>query len=262
MYLCIDIGNTEIYGGFCDNNIFTHSFRASSKAEWSADQLGMFIKAYCREHAINPDLIEHIGISSVVPSLDYHLQNACLKYFNKTPIFVRSGIKTGINVSKFKNSHEIGADRICGAIGAVTEFPNRNILVVCMGTATTITAINKSAEFLTGIIIPGIKTQRDALAKAAAKLFSVELIKPKTLTPTSTTEAMQMGLFYSHLGGIQLLLQKLAQNAFRNEDCFVVGTGGYSSLFAESDLFDAMDKFLELKGLCKIIELNKENGNN
>jgi type III pantothenate kinase len=258
MLICIDVGNTQVYGGFYQDNNFIHSFRINTKVGWSSDQLGIFLKSFCHEHAINIEQVESIAVSSVVPSFDHHLQNACLKYFKKRALFVKAGVKSGLSVAKFKNSHEIGADLICSAVGAINLHPNTNLLIIDMGTATTICAVNKSKEFLTGLIIPGIKTQNDSLAISAEKLFSVELVKPKTIMSGSTVESIQNGIYYSHIGGIKYLLQKLGKAAFGEEKSLVIATGGYSRIFTDSGLFELFDPDLVLKGLVKIIELNKE----
>jgi type III pantothenate kinase len=159
-------------------------------------------------------------------------------------------------VNKFKNYNEIGADLVCSAVGAVYQYIETNLIIVDMGTATTITAINKAKEFLTGAIIPGLATQISSLASSAEKLFSVELIRPKNEAPRSTIEAIQTGVYYSHLGGIKLLIKRLAKECFGGEKYLIIGTGGYARLFQEEELFDYFESNLVLAGLQKIIEFN------
>ena len=256
MLLCIDAGNTQIHGGFYRNRNEVIHFRINTKIGWSADQLGIFLTSFCREKEIDVSKVGQVAVSSVVPSLDYHLNNASLKYFKCQPIFVKAGIKTGINVNKFKNYNEIGADLICSAVGAVYKYKDSNLMIVDMGTATTITAINKAKEFLTGAIFPGLATQISSLASSAEKLFSVELAKPKNEAPKSTVEAIQTGVYYSHLGGVGLLIKKLAKECFGSEEYLVVGTGGYARLFKEEKLFDYFESDLVLAGLLKIMDFN------
>lgn len=256
MLLCFDVGNSQVYGGFHENNKFSHNFRINTKIGWSSDQLGIFLRSFCREHNIASEKVNEIAVSSVVPSFDYHLKNACLKYFKVEPMFVKAGIKTGLSVAKFKSSHEIGADLICSAVGAVEQYPDSNLLIVDMGTATTITVINSKKEFITGVIIPGIKTQAASLAQAAEKLLTVELLHPKTVVAKDTIESIQAGLYYGHLGAMRLLLKKLAKEAINDQDHKVVATGGFARLFMKAKLFDVIDSDLVLKGLVKITSLN------
>jgi type III pantothenate kinase len=256
MLMCFDVGNTEIYCGIYYHKKFINSFRIKTKNGWSSDQIGIFMKSFCRENDINISKLDKIAISSVVPSVDYSLRSACIKYFDKDPLFVKAGIKIGLSVTKFKQTQEIGADLICNAVGALDHYPEQNLLIVDLGTATTISAVNKSREYLTGVIIPGVKTQVESLALAAEKLFSVELMRPKNISPKSTIESIQAGIYYGHLGGIQLLLEKLSSACFSNEKYLIIGTGGFSRLFSNAKLFDIIDTDLTLKGLVKIIELN------
>ncbi len=256
MLLCIDAGNSQIYGGFFVDGKVINSFRLNTKLGWSSDQLGIFLRSFCHEHGVDVATVTTIAISSVVPSLDYHLNNAALKYFKCIPLFVKAEVKTGIDVSKFEGHREIGADLICSAVGAIEQFPDKNLFIVDMGTASTIIAISKSKEFLTGVIVPGLALQASSLVSAAEKLFSVEMVKPERCMPTNTAESIQVGLYYSHIGGLKYLMKKLAQGCFKDEEYLVIGTGGYSRLFEDIALFDHVEPDLILSGLVKIVELN------
>lgn len=256
MLLCFDVGNSQVYGGFYEDKKFSHNFRINTKIGWSSDQLGIFLRSFCREHNVAYEKVNEIAVSSVVPSFDYHLKNACLKYFKVEPLFIKSGIKTGVSVAKYKAFSEIGADLICSAVGALEQYPDNNLLLVDMGTATTITAVNKKKEFITGLIIPGIKTQVASLAHAAEKLFTVELVQPKTIMAKDTSESIQAGLYYGHLGAMRLLLKKLAKEALQDQEHKIIATGGFARLFTRTKLFDVIDSDLVLKGLVKIVAMN------
>lgn len=256
MYVCIDVGNTQIFGGFYENGAFTNSFRVNTKVGWSSDQLGLLLCSFCREKGINPMSVSKVIISSVVPSIDYHLKNAFLKYFHKDPLFVRAGIKMGISLSKFKSTHEIGADLIASAVGAIQLYGSSPYLIVDMGTATTIVAINENKEFLTGVILPGIKTQADSLAQNAEKLFGVEITHPTTIMSTSTTQCIQAGLYFGHLGAVKEICSTLQKEAFQGSPCKIIGTGGYARIFEATGLYDIFDTDLILKGLVAILEMN------
>jgi type III pantothenate kinase len=256
MLVCFDVGNTQIYGGFYHNQKFTHNFRVNTKIGWSSDQLGIFLRGFCHEHNIDVSAINGAVISSVVPSLDYHLKNACLKYFHREPLFVRSGVKTGISI-KYKASHEVGADLICSAVGATNKYPDTHLFIVDMGTATTVTAVSSKMEFITGLIMPGIQVQATSLSTAAEKLMAVELIQPKSAIAKNTTESIQTGIYLAHLGGIKLIISKLAKEAFAGQDYKVIATGGYARLFRSSKFFHAFENDLVLEGLVKIHELQR-----
>lgn len=256
MLLCLDVGNTQIYGGFFENKKIRYTFRIQSKSGWSSDQLGTFFRSFCREHEINLEQKIDVVISSVVPSLDYHLKNACLKYFKSDPLFVRPGIKTGLIVNKFPASSEIGADIISTAVAGIFDFPDQNIIIVDLGTANTMVAVNKKKEFLTGVIFPGMKTQVDSLASSAEKLSQVEIIRSQSTMTKNTIDAIQTGIYYSTLGGLRLLLKNMGDEAFNGEPFTVLGTGGFSRVFQDEKLFDFTVPDLVLNGLVHIHRLN------
>lgn len=258
MLICIDAGNTQIHGGFYSNGRFIHYFRLNTKMGLDSDQFSAFIKSFCQENGIDISSLENIAISSVVPPLDDPLRDAFLTCFKIKPLFVKAGIETGLTIN-FATPHEVGADLICSAAGAMESYPNRNLVIVDMGTATTITIINKYKEFITCTIIPGIMTQVESLSSSAEKLTSLEIAKPKSSIPKSTLESIQMGIYYSHLGGINLLIKKLSEANFAGEQYTIIGTGGYSRLFDDSGLFNIIDQNLVLKGLVKIASLNPTN---
>src|SRR3954470_19042040 len=109
MYLCLDVGNSQIHGGFFNDDKLIIDFRLNTKQGWSSDQLGIFLTSFCGIHDIDYTKVEKIGICSVVPSIDHHLRNAALKYFKREAFFIKSGVKTGVLVNRYKNPNEIGA---------------------------------------------------------------------------------------------------------------------------------------------------------
>ena len=101
MLLCLDVGNSHIYGGVFSNDEILLRFRHTSKSATS-DELGIFLKAVLRENDCAPESIKKIAICSVVPQLDYSLRSACLKYFSVDPFFLMAGVKTGLNI-RYRN---------------------------------------------------------------------------------------------------------------------------------------------------------------
>ncbi|TAL62782.1 MAG: type III pantothenate kinase, partial [Legionella sp.] len=197
MILCIDVGNSHIYGGVIEGEEIKLRFRLSSIMSTS-DELGIFLKSVLRENHCSPEAIKQIGICSVVPQLDYSLRSACVKYFGIDPFLLQAGVKTGLNI-KYRNPLEVGADRIANAIAATHSFPNQNVIVIDFGTATTFCVINDKKEYLGGAILPGVRLSVEALSKNTAKLPSVEIVKVENTVGRSTTESIQSGIFYGAL---------------------------------------------------------------
>ena len=122
----------------------------------SSDELGVFLRSALRENGVEPENITNIVICSVVPDMLYSLRSCCQKYFDLEPLVMRPGIRTGLKIA-YKDPKEVGADRIADAMGAIKLYPERNLIVVDFGTATTVCAITKKREFLGGNIIPGVR---------------------------------------------------------------------------------------------------------
>jgi type III pantothenate kinase len=255
MILCLDVGNTQIHGGVYLNEELISQFRKTSRQQFSSDEFGVFFRSVLRESKIDPDLIKDISICSVVPDLNHSLRNGCLKYFNKDPFFLKPGVKTGLKI-KYRNPLEVGADRIANAIAAINLYPNKNLIVVDFGTATTFCVINKSKEYLGGIIIPGLKISMEALENQTAQLPIVEIKKVNDVIGKSTVESIQSGLFHGQIGMVRELKSKIIKEAFGDEDPIVLGTGGFSRLFENENLFNKIIPTLVLQGLYQAYLLN------
>lgn len=247
MLICLDIGNSQIYGGVFDKNTLRLRFRHKTDTENSADQLGVFLKTTLRENDIVPEAVKKIAICSVVPSADFSVRAACKKYFNLDPFFLETGAKTGIKI-KTKNPAETGSDLIASAIGAVEKYPDNHIIVGDFGTVTTYTFINKNKEFLGATFLPGFRLSMNVLGKAE-KLFSVEIVKPQSIMGRSTMECIQSGLYYQQLSVLREVLSRASSEVFQGEKFFVIGTGGLAYLLTEESLFDVVDSDLILNGL-------------
>ena len=247
MILCIDVGNSHIYGGVFDGDEIKLRFRHTSKVSTS-DELGIFLKSVLRENNCDPERIKQIGICSVVPHLDYSLRSACVKYFSSDPFMLQAGVKTGLNI-KYRNPLEVGADRIANAIAATQFYPNQNIIVIDFGTATTFCAINAQKLYLGGAILPGLRLSADALSKNTAKLPSVEIIKIENAVGRSTVESIQSGVYYGVLGACRELIQRINRESFAEDKSLVLATGGFASLFDKQGIYDHLVPDLVLQGI-------------
>jgi len=255
MILCLDVGNSQIFGGVFDGEKILLRFRYATQKGQTSDQLGIFLKSVLQENGIDCAAINQIAICSVVPSIDYSLRAACIKYFNHEPFLLQAGVKTGLKI-KYRNPLEVGADRIANAIAAVKQFPQKNIIVVDLGTATTFCAINTEKEYLGGAILTGIRLSMEALSNNTAKLFSVEILKPESALGRSTIESIQAGLYYGQLGAVRELSKRIGEEVFAGEKFLLLGTGGFATLFEKEKLFHTIVPDLVLQGLRLALEMN------
>lgn len=248
MLLCLDIGNTNIFGGVFVNRNIKLRFRTTSRNQITSDEVGLFLKQVLRENGINPDTISAISLSSVVPDLIYSIRAACIKYFNQTPY-----ILTAENINLLKiNYHapkDLGSDRIANAIAAVHHYPNEHLIIVDFGTATTICAVSKTKEYLGGAIMPGLRLSMNALQNNTALLKAAEIIRPKTTLGQSTKSCIQSGLYYGQLGAIEAITKSIKKQEFLNDDAKIIGTGGFAHMFENTHIFDAIIPDLVLEGL-------------
>src|SRR5882762_587937 len=177
MLLCIDVGNTQIFGGVYAGEDLKITFRKTSHIRASPDEFGTFFRAVLRENGVDPEQVELAAICSVVPDAVHSLRNCFRKYFRFEPFLLEPGAKTGLKI-RYRNALEVGADKIANAIGALRRFPGRNLLIVDFGTATTLCAVNKEREYLGGIITPGIHLSMAALESQTSRLPAVEIARP------------------------------------------------------------------------------------
>ena len=257
MLLCLDVGNSQLFGGVYDGQDLKTTFRRTSSSRASSDEFGTFFRAVLRENGVAPEQIDMAGICSVVPDALHSLRNCFRKYFHFEPFLLQPGVKTGLKI-RYRNPLEVGADKIANAIGGLVRFPGRNLLIVDFGTATTICAVTKDKEYLGGIISPGIQTSMAALESKTAQLPSVEIVKPSEVLGRSTVESIQSGLYYGTLATVRSLAAIVTEEHFKREKPVMLGTGGFGRLFQGEQLFDAFVPELPLIGLRRAVELSQQ----
>jgi type III pantothenate kinase len=256
MLLCLDIGNSQLHGGVFDDRLRLQ-FRKTTHPLGSSDEFGVFFTAVLRENAIDPRAVKRVAICSVVPSALYPIRSACLKYFQVDPFILQAGVKTGLKV-RYRNPHEVGADRIAGAMGATQRAPRRNLIVVDCGTATTFDVVTAEGDYLGGAIMPGVGISVDTLAGRTAKLPAVEITRPGAALGRSTIESIQSGVYHGHVGAVRQLVAELSREAFAGERPRVIATGGFARLLEPGELFDEIVPELVLLGLKYAEEMNRE----
>ncbi len=259
MLLCLDIGNSQIHGGVFDGDRLCCQFRKSTHPLGSSDELGVFFLAVLRANGIDPAAVGRVAICSVVPAAAYSLRSAVLKYFEREPFVLQAGVKTGLKV-RYRNPHEVGADRIANAIAATHRHPGCDLVVVDCGTATTFDVVSAAGDYLGGAIMPGVGISAETLASHTAKLPRVEITRPETALGRSTAESIQAGLFHGHIGAIRQIVSALTKDAFAGARPRVVGTGGFARMFADEELFDEVVPELVLLGLKRAEEMNRDAG--
>ena len=254
MLLVLDVGNTHIHVGVFKQDKIICQFRYSTASvDITSDQIGIFFRQSLREHEINPSSIKGCAISSVVPRINHSLGSAIIKYFKIKAFFINHTVQLGMDMSKIA-ANEVGADRMASCVGAMEQFPNKNLIVVDLGTATTIDIVTKDKVYLSGSIIPGVKLSLNALCGGASQLSSTTITKPNVAIGYDTPTNILSGLYFGHLGAIKEIISRSIKE-LKDDNIVIVATGGFSNLFKEENIFDVISPNLILDG-TRITYLN------
>lgn len=261
MLLTVDVGNTNVVLGVFENRNLITNWRLTTDTRRSADEYGTLVDSMFRHEGLDPGDIDDIIISSVVPSLIFPLQHMSYKYFNLEPIIVETGIKTGLRI-KCDDPRQLGSDRIVNSVAAYTKYKGP-LIIVDFGTATTFCVVTGEGDFVGGAIAPGIKTSATALFQQTAKLPNVDLEKPGRFICKNTTECIQAGLIFGHMGLAEYLINGMKDELVElygaeRSEIKVIATGGMATMVESGvDCIDVIDKRLTLEGLLIIYEKNK-----
>ena len=223
MILAIDVGNTNIVLGGIDES-FNNSFlcRVSTDTNKTDDEYAVQMKTLIELNGFTGVSFEGGMISSVVPQLTPVLRTAVRKVTGKTPLIVGPGIKTGLNIM-IDNPAQLGSDLAVGAVAAISLYP-KPLMVIDMGTATTICVVDKDSNYRGGIIVPGVRVSMESLTRNAAQLQSIGLYPPKKAIGTNTADCMRSGLVFGNAAMIDGLIDRMS--AELEGEPTLIATGG------------------------------------
>jgi type III pantothenate kinase len=224
--LVLEVGNTNTKIGVYDGARLLVSWRLTTRREQTADEYGVFIETLLRMRGLAAGSIDGVAISNVVPPVQQTLEWMCEKYFGVAPYTVEPGMNVSLPLN-VDNPREVGPDRVVKAVAAITLF-GPPLIVVDFGTATTFDCINARGEFIGGAIAPGISTAADALLSRAARLFRVELVRPKDAIGRNTVSNVQSGVVYGWAGLVDGIVERM--KAEMDGTPRVIATGGHAGL--------------------------------
>ncbi len=253
MLLAVDIGNSHIVVGAFDKKKLIGQWRIATALHKTSDEYGIALTDFLHVANILPSQFSGAILSSVVPPLTPVFSEMLEKYFSIMAIIVNPSLATGIQI-QYDRPFEVGADRIVNAAAAYHLYGGP-VIVVDFGTATTFCAISKTGAYLGGAIAPGLIISAEALASRAAKLFRVELVKPKTVIGKDTATSMQSGMIFGHIGMVNEIVRRIHLELGRKTE--VVATGGLCTLIApECKIISKIRPTLTLEGLMIIFGMN------
>ena len=255
MLLTMDIGNTNIKIALFQGQEMVHYWRLSTTRRYTSDEMGGMIVQLFQHKGLDMRQVSGIMLSSVVPTINFTVEHMCRDYFGLDPLFVATGIKTGIDI-KYENPRELGSDRICNAVAAYTLYGGPCVYID-FGTATTFGALDAHGAFLGGAITPGLKLTSEALVSGTAKLPHFELVMPDKVIGKTTVGNLQSGVINGYVGQVIYLVNEIRKE-MGCPDAKVIATGGMARLIAnKSGVIDHIDGLLTLKGLRLIYEKNQ-----
>lgn len=224
MLLTVDIGNTNITLGTYASGILSFTARLSTEQGKTADQYAVEINSILSLYGQSADDIEDCIISSVVPAATVSISGAVSRLCHIVPLILGPGVKTGLNI-KIDNPAQLGADLVAGAVGALEEY-TLPCVIIDMGTASTVSVLDRNGAFLGGVIAAGVRLTLKALAANTAQLPAISIEAPPSVIGSNTVECMQSGLVYGTAAMLDGLLDKIEQEL--GETPTFVATGGLS----------------------------------
>ena len=255
MILTIDVGNSNIVlGGVRDDEILFEA-RLRTDATKTSDEYCIDLKMLLELYKVSSDDIEGSIIASVVPQVLNSMQTAIKKLTGKASLVVGSGLKTGLNIAIDEPS-QTGADLIVGCVAALREHQAPMILID-MGTATTMMVIDKNNAFIGGAIIPGVKISMDALTGRTALLPGLQLDQPKRAIGSNTIDCMRSGLMLGSACMIDGMIDRMEEEL--GYPTTVIATGGIAKFVLPMCHHEIIyDKDLLVKGLAILYRENRQ----
>lgn len=255
MILAIDVGNTNIVVGCIEGMEICHISRLRADSGRTEFEYAIELKQILMFDCIDPNCFEGAIVSSVVPPLTNTLKTAVKKLTGKTPLVVGAGIKTGLNI-KIDNPAQLGSDLVVGAVAALASY-KAPIIVVDMGTATTLTVIDEKQQLRGGAIFAGVGLSLNALASRTSQLPHVPIEAPKNIIGTNTIDCMKSGAVFGAAAMIEGLVARMEEEL--GSKATIVVTGGIAGdIIPHCKREMIYDEDLLLRGLAIIYHKNKK----
>ena len=256
MILTVDVGNSNIVLGGVEGKDIAFEARLRTDSTKTSDEYCVDLKMLLEVHKITVDAIEGAIIASVVPQVLNSMQTAIKKLTGKTSLVVGPGLKTGLNI-KIENPSQTGADLVVGSVAALREH-KPPMIIVDMGTATTMVVLDETGALIGGAISPGVKISMDALTERTALLPGLQLDQPRRAIGRNTIECMRSGIMMGTACMLDGMISRM--EAELGQPATVVVTGGIARFVIPMCSKPMIyDKDLIVKGLAALYCDNKRN---
>ncbi len=250
LLLTVDISNTGIKFGLYprDGDTLRARWRIATNREKTTDEYAMLLAELCHHAGLRLEAIADVIIASVVPPLTPVFQELAAQYLHREAIVVSHQTDLGIRLL-VDNPWETGTDRMISALAA-HRFYGGPAIAIQFGTATSFDCVSAAGDYLGGPIAPGLGISAEALARAASRLYQVELAPPPSALGKNTSHSMQSGIVFGHAGLVEGLVARLRTELPGGEHARVIAHGGLAELMARvTSCIDVVDPNLILRGL-------------
>ena len=255
MILAIDIGNTNIVVGCIDKEKIYFTERVATVRTKTELEYAIDIKTILDIYHISRSDIDGAIISSVVPQITNAAKLAVHKILHKDAMVLGPGIRTGLNIM-LDNPGEMGADRVADAVAALAQYPVQ-LVIVDMGTATTVSVLDDKKRYIGGMIMPGVRISLDALTSRASQLSGISIEEPKRIIGKNTVDCMKSGILYGNAAAVDGIIDRIEEEL--GQKVTVIATGGMSKkIIPHCKRKMILDGDLLLKGLQIIYEKNRK----
>ena len=254
MILVVDIGNSNVVIGGVEGEKILFEARLRTEATKTSDEYSIDLKSILDIYNVQKEDIEGSIIASVVPQVLNTMQTAVMKLTGKKALVVGPGLKTGLNIA-IDNPSQTGADLVVGCVAALREH-KPPMIVIDMGTATTMVVLDKNGALIGGSISPGVKISLDALTGGTALLPGLQLDQPKKAIGRNTIDCMRSGTMLGTACMIDGMIERMEEElGYKTK---VVITGGIAKFVMPLCRREmTYDKDLLIKGLAALYYDNK-----
>ena len=255
MLLAIDIGNSNVVIGCLDSQgKVLCTLRMVTDPKKTEDEYAAGMESILVHNGIDCAGFEGAVVCSVVPPLTEVFRLAVERVAGIKALVVGPGVKTGLNIL-IDDPSSLGSDLVAAAVAASAEYP-QPVIIIDMGTATTITVVDQGGRFLGGAIAPGVALSVNALSAGTSLLHKVPIEAPKKCICGTTTACMQSGAVYGTAAMLDGMIDRFRQEL--GTEAAVVATGGIASRIVPLCRHEiAYDEHLLLKGMYIIYKKNK-----
>lgn len=255
MILAIDIGNTNIVIGCIELEKIYFVERVSTDISKTELEYVVELKTLLDLYQIKIQDITGCIIASVVPPLNNVVKAAAEKLLHISPLLVGPGVKTGLNIL-MDNPGQLGSDLVVNAVAGL-KYYGAPLILIDMGTATTISVVDENKNYIGGMILPGVRVSLESLVNRTSQLPKISLEAPKKVIGKNTIDCMKSGIVMGQASCIDGMIDRIWEELGYQTD--IVATGGLAgSIVPYCKKKMIHDNELTLKGLSIIYHKNIE----